>query len=308
MSKLAYPELKRYKVNDGFACATIATGSPLAVLIPPSMALILYGMITETSIAKLFAAGMLPGAASIIAMMALANIRCRLNPSLCPKSDVFTLGEKIRSLKQIIPVLILFVLVLGSIYMGIATPTEAGALGALVTFIIALFRGELTPKTMFRILKESAVAFGFVIFLLTGTFTFIQFIALSRIPFVISSFVIGLALPPGIVLVAVALMYIFAGMFLPQIPLLALTVPIMAPAMVALGFDIIWFAIFVVMMQSLGTVTPPVGLNIFIISGITKVPVVPIFKKAIPYGLADLAVIVLICVFPQIVLWIPNML
>ena len=308
MTKIAYPELKRLKVNDAFACATIATGAPLAILLPPSMALILYGMITEQSIAQLFAAAMIPGLISIVTMIIVAQVRVRLNPSLCPKGDVYTTQEKIKSLVNIIPVVILFVVVLGGIYSGLCTPTEAGALGTLVAFLIALVGRTLTFKKFIKIMLDSVLAVGFVMFLIVGVYVFIRFVALSRLPFVISNFIIGLSVSPSVVLFVVAIMYLIISMFLPQIPLLVLTVPIIAPAMVALGFSYIWFGVFVVMMQSLGSITPPIGMNVFIVGGIAKVPIDKIYRTALPYITSDLAVILCISLFPQLALWIPSLL
>lgn len=306
MSKLALPELKRLNYADSLATASVAAGAPLAILIPPSMAFIMYAMLMEQSVSRLFMAGLVPGIVMVIVFVIAIAITCRINPKLGPKGEKFTRKEKLKSLVGVIPVVVLFVIVLGSIYLGFCSPTEAGALGSLGAFVIALISRDITFKKMWKILYESVLAVAFVLFMLCGTYVFIKFIALSKLPFFITNFVIGLPVGRNVILFAVAIMYVILGMLMPQIPMMILTVPLLAPAMTALGFDIIWFGVFVVMMMALGAVSPPIGMDAFIVSGLSGVPVTRIYKGLVPFIIADILVILLCCVWPQIVLWLPN--
>lgn len=306
MSKLALPELKRLGYKDSLATASVAAGAPLAILIPPSMAFIMYAMLTEKSVGALFMAGIIPGIIMILAFVVAITIATKINPELGPKGEKFSREEKTKALIGVIPVVILFVIVLGSIYAGICTATEAGALGALGAFVIALFMRDMSFKKVVKILVETVLAVGFVVFMLAGTYIFIRFIGLSRLPFAITNLVLGLSVPAPVILLAVAAMYVILGMLMPQIPMMILTVPLLYPAMVQLGFDPIWFGVFVVLMMALGAISPPIGMDAFIVSGISKVPVTTIYKGLVPFIIADIVVIALCCIFPMLVTWLPG--
>jgi len=306
MTKLAYPELKKRGYNDGLACASIAAPAPLALILPPSLGFILYGMLTEQSIAKLFIAGIIPGAILAVAFIVCIVIQCKIKPSLAPLGDEFTRMEKLRSLKGVVPVAILFVLVIGSIYMGVCTPTEAGGIGALGAFVIALVGRNMTFSKLVKILFETVITVGFVLFLLVGVFIFIRFMALSKFPFMISKFVVGLDVSTGTIILLVALIYFVLGMVIPQIPLVVLTVPILAPVMVALGIDMIWYGVFVIMMMALAAISPPIGLGVFIVSGISKVPATTIYRGLVPFYIAIVCVIFLVIFFPPLATWLPG--
>lgn len=306
MGKLALPELKRLGYKDSLATASVAAGAPLAILIPPSMAFIMYAMLTEESVGSLFMAGIVPGVIMVIAFVIAITIACKIDPTLGPMGEKFSGKEKAKSLVGIIPVVILFVIVLGSIYTGVCTATEAGALGSLGALIIAAFSKQLSFKKIKTILFETVLSVGFVIFMLVGTYVFIKFITLSKLPFAITNFVLSLSLSPSIILLMVAVMYVILGMIMPQIPMMILTVPLLFPAMTALGFDVIWFGVFVVMMMALGAVSPPIGMDAFIVSGISKVPVTTIYKGLVPFIIADVVVIALCCFFPVLATWLPS--
>ena len=307
ISKLALPELKRHGCADSLATASVAAASPVAILLPPSMALLMFGMLTDTSIASLFMAGIIPGILVLIGYVIAINITCRIKPNLCPKGEKFTWKEKLQSLKGAAPILILFLLVLGSIYLGIATPTEAGAIGAFGALIIAIAGGGMTLGKVRNILLNAVLSIGFVVFLLMGTFIFIRFMALSRVPFMVSNLILGVELAPWMVMVLIGFMYLIVGAVIPQIPLQILTVPIIAPAVVAMGFDIIWFGIFVNIMMGLAAVTPPLGMNVFIVSGLSKVPVTTVYRGILPFVISDIVVIILLAIFPILALWLPRM-
>jgi len=306
MSKLALPELKRLKYADSLACASVAAGAPLAILIPPSMAFIMYAMLTEQSVGTLFMAGIVPGIIMVLAFVIAITVACRLKPELGPQGEKFSKQEKRRALVGVVPVVVLFVIVLGSIYLGICSATEAGALGSLGALIIAMISRDMSWKKLGKILRETVLTTGFVIFMLVGTYVFIKFISLSKLPFLITNFVTGLPVHRAVILVLVAVMYVILGMLMPQIPMMILTVPLLFPAMVALGYDVIWFGIFVVMMMALGAISPPIGMDAFIVSGISKVPVNKIYSGLWPFIIADVVVIALCAIIPELVTWLPS--
>ncbi|NLM14945.1 MAG: TRAP transporter large permease [Clostridiaceae bacterium] len=306
MSKMALPELKRLNYADSLATASVAAGAPLAILIPPSMAFIMYAMLTENSVGSLFMAGIIPGIVMIIAFVIAITITCTLNPALGPKGEKFTRREKLISLKGVVPVIILFLIVLGSIYAGICTATEAGALGSAGALVIALIGREIDGKKIVNILVETVLAVGFVVFMLVGTFVFIKFIALSQLPFAITALITNLSAPSAIIIIAIGIMYVVLGMLMPQIPMMILTVPLLYPSILALGFDPIWFGVFVVLMMALGAISPPIGMDAFIVSGLSGVPVTTIYKGLWPFIIADIIVIILVAIFPVIVTWLPG--
>jgi tripartite ATP-independent transporter DctM subunit len=306
MSKMALPELKRLNYADSLATASVAAGAPLAILIPPSMAFIMYAMLTEKSVGSLFMAGIVPGIVMIIAFVIAITIACTLNPALGPKGEKFTRREKLISLKGVVPVIILFLIVLGSIYAGICTATEAGALGSAGALIIALIGREIDGKKIVNILVETVLAVGFVVFMLVGTFVFIKFIALSQLPFAITALITNLNAAPGIIVFAIGVMYIILGMLMPQIPMMILTVPLLFPSILALGYDPIWFGVFVVLMMALGAISPPIGMDAFIVAGLSGVPVTTIYRGLWPFIIADVIVIALVAFFPILATWLPG--
>lgn len=306
MSKLALPELKRLGYKDSLATAAVAAGAPLAILIPPSMAFIMYAMLTENSVGKLFMAGIIPGIIMIIAFVIGITIVTKRNPELGPIGEKFSREEKIKSLVGIIPVAILFVIVLGGIYLGICTATEAGALGSLGAIVIALVMKDLTVEKMKKILTETVIAVAFVVFMLAGTYIFIRFIGLSRLPGAITNFVLSLTVPAPVIIFAISVMYLILGMLMPQIPMMILTVPLLYLAIIQLGYDPIWFGVYVVLMMALGAISPPIGMDAFIVAGISKVPVTTIYKGLWTFIIADIIVIILLTIFPAIVTWLPN--
>ncbi len=307
MSKLALPELKRFKYDEGFSAASVAAGAPLAIIIPPSMAFIMFGVLTEQSIGKLFMGGLLPGILLVFAFVIAIVIACTKNKKLGPQGEKFSRKEKLQGLVGVLPTVILFLLVLGGIYLGIATTTEAGAIGALGSIVIALVTKQLTWKKIYKILKGTVLSVGFVMFMIAGTFVFIKFITLSHLPMELTQFITSLEINKYWILLVVAVMYLVLGMIMPQIPMMILTVPLLYPAMMSLGFDPIWFGCFIVFMMALGAISPPIGMDVFIVSGVSKISVLKIYKGLIPFIIADVVLIILISVIPQIVTFLPSL-
>lgn len=307
MSKIAYPEMKRYNYHERLATGSIAAGAPLAIIIPPSMPMIMYGIITEQPIGKMFMSGLIPGVLMVLIFVLIISLVCRRNPAMGPRAEKLPLKERIRSLKGVLPMIILFVLVLGGIYAGIFTTTESGAVGAIGAIIISLCTGQLSWKKFVVIMKETVLTTCMVLFLLVGTYIFIYFISLSKLPFLVTNLVIGLNASRWIMIVALAVMYIVLGMVLPEIPMIVLTIPILYPAVTAIGIDPIWFGLFVVLMMALGPISPPIGMTVFMLSGLTKQPVTKIYRGVLPFILGDILVIILVVFFPILATWIPSM-
>ena len=307
LSKMALPEMKRYNYHDGFAAATVAVGAPFSIVIPPSLALILYAILTEQPVGKMFIAGIIPGILMVLAALALIRIMCTIKPELGPKGEKFSLREKLKATLGIIPVIILFLLVLGGIYLNVFTTTESGAIGAVGAIIISLCYKTLNGKKFLIALKETAMTVGMVFSLLLGTYIFIRFITLSQLPNALTNFMVGLNAPVPVIMLMLALVYILLDMVMPEIPMIILSVPIIYPAMMVLGFDPIWLGIYIALWMALAAITPPIGMVVFIISGMSGVPVTKIFKSVMPFIAADAFVIILICVFPVLVTWLPSL-
>lgn len=307
MSKIALPEMKRYKYDDGFAAATVCAGAPLSIIIPPSLPLIMYGVITEQSIGKLFMSGIIPGIAMIIIFIGLIVFQCTRNPALGPRGEKIPFGQKVRSSRGILPAVILFVVVLGGIYVGVFTTTESGAIGSVGAIIIALIYKSLNGKKFLLAVKETAMTIGMIFTLLMGTYIFIRFITYSKVPFLLSEFLINVDVSKPVLILLLAVLYIVLGMLIPELATIILTVPILYPALIAVGLDPIWLGMFLVLMMALGAITPPIGMVVFIVSGLSEVPVPKLFKVCSIFIVGDLIVVALLCIFPQMATWIPSL-
>lgn len=307
MSKIALPEMRKVNYDDKLSCGCIAAGSPLAIIIPPSVPLITFGILTESSVGKLFIGGLIPGIICIVAFCLTIWLICLKNPKLGPKGPKSTTKEKLASIKGIIPIAILIIVVLVSIYTGVCTTTECGALGAVGAFLIALFMGDVNWGMIKRSFVSTAKTTGMIIFLLAGTYVFVNFIAVSKLPAAVTRLVVSLNAPHFVIMLAVLLLYFLLGMIMPEIPIMMLTVPILWPAMEALGMSPIWFGVIVVMMLALGGITPPVGMVVYILSGASKVDIMKIFKGCLPFIIAEVIVIFLCMMIPELVTWLPNL-
>lgn len=308
MSKIALPEMKKYDYDEGLASGAIAGGAPLAIIIPPSLPMIMYGIITEENIGQLFIAGIIPGIVlMIVYILIISQWVCRRDPSKAPPGPRTPMKEKLKSIVGLIPIIVLFLLVLGGIYAGWFTTTEAGAVGAFGAILIGFVTRQLNFKKLWECVKESVLLTGTIAIMLIGTNIFIYFISLSKIPFFLSNLVTTLHVPNIVVILVIALMYILLGMFMPDNPMVVLTIPILYPIIEALGINGIWFGIFVVFMMALGSITPPVGMVVYLLGGLTKIPVNKIFKGVMPFIIGMIIVIVLIVLFPAIVTFLPNL-
>jgi tripartite ATP-independent transporter DctM subunit len=306
-SKTALPEMRKYGYDDGLSTATISCSASMDILIPPSIAFVMYGILTEQSIGKLYIAGILPGVIQALFYMGTIYIVCRMNPERGPAGPKTGLKEKIFSLKNAWATVALFIAVIGGIYLGVFTPTEAGAVGAFGSIVIAAIGRQLTIKRLLDSFKETAVTTGMILLMLVGTFMFMHFMALSRLPFAVSDWVVGLHLPPMVVMIAIILMYLVLGGPLPELPLVMLTIPIIYPLVVAMGFDPIWYGVIIVRMLAIGSISPPVGQNIFLISGLSGVPLSTVYRGVVPFLIADVINVVLLVAFPELSLFLVRM-
>lgn len=306
MGKVAVPEMRKRNYDDKLATGSIACSGTLAFLIPPSMAFIIYGIITEQSIGLLFMAGLLPGALLISLFIITIVIITRIRPESGPAGPKTGFWEKIVSLKGTWHVILLFLLVLGGIYGGIFTPTEAGAIGAFGAIVITFICRRLTIKLLMESMLEAGQTTAMVFLLIIGAYILMKFLAVSRLPFYLSETVATIPLPPLAIFAGIIALYIVLGMFLDIFSAVIITIPVIYPTVLALGFDPIWFGVVVVIVIQMGLVTPPVGMDVFVLSGAIDVPLFTIFRGVMPFLVAMVICIVLLIIFPQIALFIPS--
>ncbi|MBD3307020.1 TRAP transporter large permease subunit [candidate division KSB3 bacterium] len=308
MAMITLPEMRRYKYDLGLATGTVAAGGSLGILIPPSVIFIIYGIMTEQSIGQLFAAGILPGILLALLFILVIYLRVRLNPALAPQGSKTTLREKARSFTGVLETLLIFALVMGGLFFGIFTPTEAAAVGAFLTLLLAVVRRQLTWKRFVRSLVETTKISCMVMIIVTGAVVFGHFMAITRIPFDLANWVSSLPLPNYAIMGVIVLVYLFGGCFMDALAMIMLTIPIFYPVATSLGFHPIWFGVAIVLVTEMGVITPPVGVNVYVVHGIAKdIPLEVIFKGVAPFILALLACITILLAFPQIVLFLPGL-
>ena len=309
MGKVALPQMRRYKYDDGLASGVIAAGGTLGILIPPSVILVLYGVTAQQDIAKLFIAGIIPGILGIIGYMAAVWLVCWRRPEAGPPAERLPYRERFRALAGVAGITALFVLVIGGIYAGVFTATEAAGIGASGAFLIALARRRLTLATLLETLSDTAATTTMMFMVLIGALIFSNFVNIAGLPAALSGMAAASDLPPWAILLAVLGVYLCLGMVLESLSMVLLTVPIFAPMMAALGYDLVWFGIVVVVVTEISLITPPVGLNVFVLKTVMPdVPLGRIFRGIVPFILADIVRIAVMILFPSLVLFLPNLL
>ena len=307
MGKVTLPEMKRYNYDPSLATACVASAGSLGILIPPSTILIIYGVMTEESIGKLFAAGILPGLLLTALFAITIYILCRFNPALGPAGARATWKERIVSLSGVIEMLLLFALVMGGLFVGWFTPTEAGAAGAAGALIIALARRTLSWQGFLDSLVDTTRITAMVFLIVTGATIFGHFMAVTRVPFDLSEWVGGLAMSPNVIMAFIIFGYLIGGCFMDSLALVTLTIPILYPVVIGLGFDSIWFGVIIVLVAEMGVITPPVGINVYVIKGVAPdVPLETIFKGIFPFLGAIIVCATILIFFPQIALFLPS--
>jgi len=312
MATVGLPEMKRYNYADELATGAVASGGGLGMIMPPSVVLIVYGVLTEQSIGALFVAGIFPAILVTILFIISIYIICTIRPEQGPPGDSFTWKERLKSLLGMGETLAVFILVMGGLFIGLFTPTEAAAVGAFGVFTVSLFRRQLSWDGFVKSLYETLGTSCMVMLLIAGAVVFGKFLAVTRIPFNIASWVGGFDLPPSMIMAVIVLIYFFGGCFMDALALVTLTVPIFFPVVMALGYDPIWFGIIIVMVTEMGVITPPVGINVYVVFGVARrvigeVPLESIFKGIFPFLLAVIAGIIIMMIIPQIILFLPNL-
>ena len=308
MGKVALPQMRKYNYDDSLASGVIAAGGTLGILIPPSVILVIYGVTTQQDIGKLFIAGIVPGLIGILLYMAAVRVVCWLDPGKGPPGPKVSLREKLQATRGVLGILGLFVLVIGGIYVGIFTATEAAGIGAFGAFLIALFRRTITLRVLGEILAETAATTTMMFAVLIGAIVFANYVNIAGLPDDLTSFAANQDVPPFVVLLGVLFVYLMLGMVLESLSMVLLTVPIFAPMMDALGYDLIWFGIVVVVMTEISLIPPPVGLNVFVLKTVLPdVPIGTMFKGVMPFILADVVRMILLLAFPILALGLPNL-
>ena len=308
MSKVAMPSMRKFGYADSLATGSIAAGGTLGILIPPSVILVIYGLMTETDIGQLFAAGILPGLLGIFCYLCAVAAATKINPKIGPRGEKIPWPDRFRSLKGVWGVLLLFFIVMGGIYAGIFTPTEAAGIGATGAFFFTLFRKKLTLEILKKVLVDSASTTAMIFFLLIGSMIFANFVNVVGMPDALAEFVLGWDVSPFVVVLILMLVYVLLGCILESMSMIVLTVPVFYPMIQALGFDLIWFGIVVVVVTEISLITPPVGLNVFVLKAVLPdVKVSTIFKGVTPFWIADIIRLTLIVLFPAISLFLAHM-
>jgi tripartite ATP-independent transporter DctM subunit len=285
------------------------TGGTLGTVMPPSVVLIIIGLQTEQSIIKLFLGGILPAVLLGLLFVVTISMLCRVRPEFGPAGPKTTFKEKVRSLTGVIEAIVIFFLVIGGLYVGWFTPTEAGAVGVFFTLLVTVPFGRLGWKGLISSMMDTMKISAMVFFLVTGAIIFSRFLAVTRLPFEVADFAAGLPVSPYVILTIVLVIYLVGGCFVDSLGFLVLTIPIFFPLGIALGFDPIWYSIILTMVTTMGAITPPVGVNIYVVKALAgdEIDLATIFKSVSFFLLACIACIILLIVFPQIVLIIPEM-
>ncbi|MBN2332232.1 MAG: TRAP transporter large permease [Deltaproteobacteria bacterium] len=308
MATVALPEMKRYQYDMELATGAVASGGSLGMLIPPSVVFIVYGIMTEQSIGKLFMAGIIPGLIIAALFCVAIAISCRRNPELGPPGPPATLQEKIRSLKGTGETLLLFSLVMGGLFVGFFTPTEAGAVGALCSLLVAAMGGKLTWKKLLTSLFETTRTACMVMIIVTGAVVFGHFLAVTRIPYDLAGWVAGLPLPRFLIMMVIILVYLLGGCFIDALALILLTVPIFYPVILSLNYDPIWFGVIIVLVTQMGVISPPVGINVYVVKGVAPdIPLTTIFRGVLPFLVALVLGTILLIGLPPLSLFLPGL-
>ena len=307
MGTVALPEMKKYGYDPSLASGSVAAGGTLGILIPPSIGFVIYGILVEESIGRLFMAGIFPGIFLAGLFVLTIYIQCRLKPSMGPKGPVRTFTEKILSLGGVWGMLLLFILVIGGIYLGIFTPTEAAGVGAFGSFLIALLKKKLNPATIVECLMSTGKTTAMIFLIIIGAELFSRFLAVTQLPMHLADFLGGLSWNRNLILLGMLVLYLILGCVMDCFAIMILTTPILFPVVQALGFDPIWYGVVMVVVLEIGLITPPVGLNVFVISGVAgDIPISRIFRGIWPFLLASVVAILCLILFPQIAMFLPS--
>lgn len=308
MSTVALPEMKKFKYNPILSTGSVAAGSTLGVIIPPSVVLIIIGLQTSQSIAQLFMGGMVPGILLTSLFMGTVWYLCKRHPEWGPAGPRTTFREKLASLPGSIEMVILFILVMGGLFLGFFTPTEAGAAGAALALVIATVSGKMSFKKFWLAVNDSLKISCMIMVIILGAVIFGRFLAITRLPFEAAGYVAALPIPPMVIILVICLIYVVGGMVMDALALLLVTIPIFFPVVSAMGYDPLWFGVLITVVTTLGAITPPVGVNTFIVASMAKdVPMTDVFKGVTYFMAAYCVLVALMMAFPGIVTFVPGL-
>ena len=306
-SRVAVPDMLKAGYDKRLAAGVVAAGGTLATLIPPSAILVIYAIIVEESVGRLLVAGFVPGIVSALIYVGLIVLMAGFRPSLGRPIRGFTWGQRWRAVPGTFPIAAVVVIIFSAMYFGWATPTEAGALGAFVVFALALLHG-MRWLGLKEALLETAKLTVMIFSIIWGVLIFVRFLGFAGLPEAFARWVVSLDVPPIVVMICILLFYVVLGMFMDAIGMLLLTLPVVYPAVIALGYDPIWFGIVVVKMAEICLITPPIGLNCFVVNGVRPdIPLTTVFRGIFPFFIADVATVGVFLAFPEIILWVPRM-
>ena len=307
-SSVAVPEMRRFNYADKLIGGSIAASGGIGIMIPPSVIFIVYGIFTQQSIGSLFMAGVLPGLMICALFMITIYVWCKKNPSLGPKSNVSTWGERFRALPGAIEIVIIFFIVMGGMMKGFFTPTEGGAVGAFSTLLLTLITRSIDLKGVGKSIMEALVSSCMIMVIVAGATIFGHFLAISRIPFTVASWVGTLDIPNFLIMGLILFMYLLGGCVIDALALIILTIPIFYPVVTQLGFNPIWFGVVIVLITMMGIITPPVGMNSYVVAGVSKIPLKDVFAGIWVFLGALVIAAVLLIISPNIALFLPRLL
>lgn len=306
LSSTSIPAMLEHGYEPKLAGGVVAISGTLAMLIPPSIALVLFGVIADVSVGRLLIAGIIPGIIIMLTIIATVAVLVIINPNAAPVGQSYTMREKLASLHGVGPMLVLFAVVTGLIYSGIATPTEASGIGAFVAMLLAIRERKMSFMGLWGCLRRAAQTTCMILFVILGAHIFGYFFALSRVTNDLIGWVGGMEIAPMVVMIVLLIIYLILGAFMDQVAILILTVPVVLPLVLSLGFDPVWFGVIVVITAEVGMVTPPMGMNVFVVARYTGRPLTELFSGAFPHVIAHILVIGLLTAFPILILWLPS--
>jgi tripartite ATP-independent transporter DctM subunit len=307
LGRVAMPEMRKYKYHPQLSTGCLAAGGTIGVMIPPSIILLLYGILTEQSIGKLFMAGFLPGILQALLYMLVIVIVTKRNPLLGPPGPQFSLREKVVALKGVWEVATLFLLVIGGLYLGVFTATEAAGIGAFGAFLCLVRRRKLTWENMKICLTSTSSTTGMMFMIILGAMLLNYFLSITRLPFELASWIGGLEMNRNIIFLVIVFLFIFLGAIMDELAIMLLAVPVIFPVILRLGYDPIWFGVICTKLMEMGMILPPVGMTVFVIQGITDEPMETVFRGVAPFIIADFIEILILLAFPQIATFLPNL-
>jgi tripartite ATP-independent transporter DctM subunit len=308
MAKVCYPPMKRFGYSDELAAGSIASGGTLGIMIPPSTMMVIYGIFTETNIGKLFAAGFIPGLIGAVLLCGAVMYMTWRDPAAGPPGSRSTWAERWQALRDVWGVTVIFVYVMGGIYVGMFTATEGAGMGAFVSMAFALWRRALTWRTLYAALVESARTTAMLFVILIGALMFSEFVNITTMPADLKAFVTRFELSPMLVVAAISAIYVLLGTAMEELSMVLLTIPVFFPVVVHLGFDPIWFGIIIITVVEIGLISPPVGMNIFVLKTLLpEVPTGTVFSGVMPFMVADVVRLAILLLFPWLSLWLPSL-